>query len=238
MTLIVCNEKHIPTAALNPINSYSRQLKQINSQVKASLPLKKQIWKQLVVSKIKNQAKCLEILQKNGSEKLLEYAKTVKSGDPSNVEGRAAALYFKSLFGKDFRRDKETPLNAALNYGYALIRAVISRTVCLYGFEPSLGVHHCNELNNFNLSDDFIEPFRPFIDLTVAGSMFDYGEFGTADKSVLLKSLNASVMVEGKKTSVYNAIETLIQSYSESIKSGVSGLVLPELIEIEFKKYE
>ncbi|MBQ6265625.1 MAG: type II CRISPR-associated endonuclease Cas1 [Clostridia bacterium] len=238
VTLLICDEKHIPTAALNPINCYSRQLKQIKLQAKATQPLKKRIWQQIVVSKIHNQAKCLEIIGKGGAEKLYRYASEVNSGDTSNVEGRAAAFYFKALFGKDFHRDDETPLNAALNYGYAIIRAVISRTVCLYGLEPSLGVHHCSELNNFNLSDDLIEPFRPFVDLNVAKFLFDYDEFGTSDKALLLKALNACVIVEGNKQSAANAVETAVQSYVECLKTGKAEITLPGLIDIEFRQYE
>lgn len=238
VTLLICDERHIPTAALNPINCYSRQLKQINLQTKASLPFKKRLWQQIVVSKIHNQAKCLEITGKEGAQKLYRYANEVNSGDTSNVEGRAAAFYFKALFGKDFHRGDETPLNAALNYGYAIVRAVISRTLCLYGLEPSLGLHHCSELNNFNLSDDFIEPFRPFIDLFVVKFLFDFNEFGTADKAALLKSLNACVAVNGNKQAVANAVEIAVQNYIECLKTGKTEISLPGLIDIEFRQYE
>lgn len=235
VTLIICNQKHLPTAALNPINCYSRQLKQIRLQAGQSQPFKKRLWQKIVSAKISNQSKCLEILRKDGAEKLKNLADTVNSGDTSNVEGRAAAFYFKALFGDGFHRGDETPLNAALDYGYAIIRAVISRTLCLYGFEPSLGIHHCSELNNFNLSDDIIEPFRPFIDLLVSKCLFDYNEFGTADKATLLKGLNASIIFDGKKYSVGFAIEKTIQSYSECLGKGKPDIALPLLTDIQFK---
>jgi len=236
--LIICNERHIPTAALNPLNLYSRQLKQIKNQISETLPHKKKIWQQIVCAKIQNQAKCLKILGKDGSDKLLTLSKTVKSGDTSNVEGRAAAIYFKALFGNSFTRDEDIAINAALNYGYAIIRAIISRTVSLYGFEPSLGIHHCSELNNFNLSDDIIEPFRPFIDLTVSKSLFDLNEFNTADKAVLLKSINASILMDGKKQSIAYAIEKMVQSYSDCIRTGDTTITLPSLIDLEYKENE
>ncbi len=237
VTLIVCDQKHLPTAALNPINVYSRQLKQLKLQIAQSLPSKKRLWQQIVVSKIQNQAICLELMEKEKADVLKNLSETVRSGDPSNVEGRAAATYFKSLFGKDFRRDLDIPVNAALNYGYAIIRALICRTLCLYGFEPSLAIHHCSELNNFNLADDIIEPFRPFIDLVVAKSLFSYEEFTTADKAILLKSINASVQLGKEKTSVANAIEKTVQSYADALKDG-GNLILPKLIELEYKEYE
>lgn len=238
VTLLICNEKHMPSAALNPINCYSRQLKQVNLQISSSLPLKKRIWQQIIRAKILNQAKCLEICSIEGSKTLKNYAESIKSGDPSNTEGRAAAYYFERLFGENFRRAEETPLNAALNYGYAIIRAEICRTLCLYGFEPSLGIHHCSELNNFNLADDIIEPFRPFIDLIVKTTLFDYNEFDTRDKALLLKSLNATMFINNHNQSIVNAIETVVQSYADCLKSGKAEIALPSLTEINYKNYE
>ena len=238
VAVLVCNSKHVPTAVINPINCYSRQLKQINLQIKQTLPSKKRLWQQIVSAKVCNQARCLEIMNLYGSDKLLNYATQIKSGDPANVEGSAAAAYFKSLFGKDFRRDDDIPLNAALNYGYAVIRAIISKTICLYGFEPSLGIHHCNELNNFNLVDDIIEPFRPFVDLVVAKTLFDRNSFETADKALILKSVNAAIKIDGKKYCVAFAIEKTVQSYAECLKSSSRNLLLPELINIEYNDYE
>lgn len=237
VTVLICNEKHIPTAALNPINCYSRQLRQIKNQTAQTLPSKKKLWQQIVIAKIDNQARCLRIMKKTEAEKVQALSKSVLSGDPSNVEGRAAAMYFKALFGKDFKRGEENAVNAALDYGYAILRAIISRTVCLYGLEPSLGIHHCSELNNFNLSDDIIEPYRPFIDLVVAKNMFDYDVFETADKAALLKSINACIKIDGKKQCVAYAVEKTVQSYSESLKEK-TPVILPTLIDLEFNQYE
>lgn len=238
VTLLVCNDRHIPTAALNPINIYSRQLKQIKLQFDSSLPFRKRLWQQIVNAKILNQAKCLEINGISGYEELTIMTKDIKSGDPANVEGRAAAFYFKRLFGSDFRRTEETPLNAALNYGYAVIRAVICRTICLYGFEPSLGIHHCSELNNFNLADDLIEPFRPFVDSVVKKTLFDYNVFDTRDKAELVRSLNATMLIKGKKFSIANAIEAVVQSYAECLNTGKTYIILPVLTELSYIGYE
>lgn len=238
VTMIVCDSKHMPTAALSPINGYSRRLRQINLQFEQSVPSKKKLWQQIVIQKIENQAKCLELMGTDGSDKLLSFAKRVQSGDPSNIEGSAAAFYFKALFGKEFCRDAEIPINAALNYGYAIVRAIISRTLCLYGFEPSLGIHHKSELNSFNLADDIIEPFRPFVDLVVASSFKNMVEFGTVEKATLLQSVNASVIIEKEKTSVANAIERTVQSYTDALKNGNKTLVLPAIMPLEYKSYE
>lgn len=238
VTLLVCNEKHIPTAALNPINIYSRQLRQINLQINSTLPFRKRLWQQVASAKIMNQARCLEINGINDYQQLEIMAKSVRSGDPSNVEGRAAAFYFRNLFGSNFRRTEDTTLNAALDYGYAIVRAVICRTICLYGFEPSLGIHHCSELNNFNLADDLIEPFRPFVDLVVKKTLFDCNKFETRDKAELLKSLNATMLVKNKNQSIVNAVEIVVQSYAECLNTGKTDVVLPVLTELNYRNYE
>jgi CRISPR-associated protein Cas1 len=114
VTVLICNGKHLPTAALNPINCYSRQLKQIKSQIEQSTPSKKRMWQQITSSKIANQARCLKILEKPEAEKLFNYSKSVKSGDPENVEGRATAVYFQALFGESFKRHNEDILNGRI----------------------------------------------------------------------------------------------------------------------------
>lgn len=117
-----------------------------------------------VQAKICNQAKCLEINEIDEAKTLFAIAKNVASGDSSNREGYAARLYFKLLFGTDFTRDDESNINAALNYGYAILRSYIAKTIVAYGLEPSLGIHHKSQLNQFNLADDIIEPYRPIVD--------------------------------------------------------------------------
>lgn len=238
VTLIICDEKHMPAAALNPVYGYSRRLRQIDLQVAATMPFKKRMWQKIVSRKIANQAACLEICGKAGPDVLLNLAKTVNSGDSANAEGRAAAIYFKALFGDEFRRGNEDNINAALDYGYAILRAYIARTVCLYGFEPSLGIHHCSDLNNFNLADDIIEPFRPVVDLAVISMTGSLDEFGSAAKANLLKTLNYCVKVNNKKHSVANAAELLVQSYAESLKTVKPEPVLPELIPLESEQDE
>ncbi len=238
VTMIICDEKHMPTAALSPINGYSRRLSQIKLQISATAPLKKRMWQKTVSAKIRNQAKCLGFCGKDGADKLLSLAGTVNSGDTSNVEGRAASFYFKALFDEYFRRGADDPINSALDYGYAVLRAYISRTVCLYGFEPSLGIHHCSELNSFNLCDDMIEPFRPVIDMIVSKTIYGCVEFDTAAKAQLLKALNAVIFIKGKYYSVADAVEITVRSFADCLKSGRAEPYLPALCELEFKMYE
>lgn len=108
----------------------------------------------------------------------------------------------------------------------------------MYGFEPSLGIHHCNELNNFNLADDIIEPFRPFIDMVVKKTLFDRNTFDTRDKTLILKSLNAMILINNQKLSVANAVEKVIQSYAECLKNCKAEIDLPLLTELYYRNYE
>lgn len=238
VTLIVCNDFHMPEAALVSLNAFSRRLRQIELQFSQTKPFLKNLWKNIVVAKITNQAKVAELCDKKCSQKLLSLTSQVKSGDTSNVEGRAALIYFKSLFGSDFTRDDEIAVNAALNYGYAILRAYIARTICLYGFEPSLGIHHKSELNRFNLADDIIEPFRPVVDLYVCKHLSETEDFGSAQKAELLRLLNTVMLYSGKKYSVANCVELVVQNIIACYKKEKTDLVLPKLIDLEYYEYE
>ena len=163
----VCDERHLPTGILVGTNNYSRQLKNLKLQFNMSKPLMKRIWQEIIKVKILNQAKCLKELQFKEYINLEEMVEGVNSGDTNNVEAKAAYKYFKTLFGTGFNRDIDCIENAALNYGYSIIRGMIARTLIMYGFEPALGIFHHNQLNNFNLADDLIECFRPVVDLYV-----------------------------------------------------------------------
>ena len=145
--LIITNDKHMPSCGLVPIASYHRLNKRINLQFNQSKPKLKRIWQSIAIAKIENQAECLRLNKIEGWEKVLNISKAVLSGDSTNREGYAANLYFKMLFGSDFTRDKENAINAALNYGYSIIRSYISKTIICEGLEPSLGIHHKNQLN-------------------------------------------------------------------------------------------
>lgn len=168
IAVYVCDEKHLPNAVLLPMVRHSRHFKILKYQIEAGKPLQKRLWQQIVVQKIRNQALCLAYLELDGSEELMKMCKEVQSGDRTHVEAKAAAFYFKSLYGLGFSRGNDHIINAALNYGYAIVRGLIARSIVCYGLEPSIGVFHHSELNNFNLADDMIEPFRPLVDLYVA----------------------------------------------------------------------
>jgi CRISPR-associated protein Cas1 len=202
----------------------------IGNQLNLTLPAKKRLWQQIVTEKVNNQGRCLSMQnKKNDADKLLALAKTVRSGDDGHVEGYAAAQYFPALFGHGFARSDDSDIrNAALNYGYAIIRGCIARNLTTYGFITAFGLNHRNELNAFNLADDFIEPFRPIVDLFVVDNIDpDQEELSKALKRNLMNLLNCDLLVEGKRQSVSYAVELCVQSFVAVCAGRSKTLKLP-----------
>ena len=238
-TVFFCDEKHMPCACLLPFLQHSRNLAVIRQQLNISEPLKKQLWKSIVTAKINNQAACLALSDREATaEGLRALALHVRSGDANNTEATAAAKYFKALFGPSFSRDDESAVNAALNYGYAIIRGCVARNLASYGFLPALGLHHRSELNAFNLADDMMEPFRPLIDLLVVNTLEDNAALTVYTKRQLVNALNLNLLSGGQLHSTAYAIERAVQSLSRSLSDGVSQLLLPELCELKQHSYE
>lgn len=241
IALYVCDEKHLPNAVLLPLVKHSRHFKMLTKQIEAGKPLIKRLWQQIIVCKIKNQALCLKYMKIDGYEKLLAMTKEVQSGDKTHVEAKAAAYYFRALYGENFTRADECIVNSAMNYAYAIIRGLIARSIVCYGLEPSLGMFHHSELNSFNLADDLIEVFRPIVDLYVA-SHFDISEVD-ADltpqiKRDLFNIINYDMSVKGEKRIISNSIDMLVYSYSGAIQGNRTDLELPELIPLQVHSYE
>ena len=167
VTVITCDNKRMPTGMLLPLSGNTLHQERFRNQIEAAVPLRKQLWQQTVKAKIENQAFCL---QKNTSKSfapLHVLARSVRSDDADNNEAQAAAYYWKNIFPNlpDFTRDKEgTPPNNLLNYGYAILRAVIARALVGSGLLPVYGIHHHNRYNAYCLADDIMEPYRPFVD--------------------------------------------------------------------------
>lgn len=234
--LFVCDEKHLPCAVLTPFSQHSRALSTARMQLSITEPLKKRLWQSLVKAKISNQAECLQLCGKGG-QALLNMTERVLSGDSGNVEASAAQVYFPALFGDGFVRRNSDGLNASLNYGYAILRGYMARALAVYGFLPAFGVHHCSELNAFNLADDFMEPFRPVIDLLVyTGDRED--NLSAAQKRRLFNCLNLDILSGSEHHSVSYAMERLVQSYARSLKEKNAALCLPQLMELRPHRYE
>lgn len=239
ISVIISNNKHLPCTVLLGINNHSRHLQMLKAQIDATKPYYKQLWKNIVTAKISNQAQVLKI---TGCDKWQEVDKLtlrVKSGDTDNIEALAANVYFRCLFGNDFSRESENTINANLNYGYAVIRSSIAKQLSAYGFEPALGIFHHSQLNNFNLADDLIEPFRPVVDLyTAQNTDYDDDPFGTNEKASLLNLLNADVLVDNKNYSVAYAIELTVKSLTTAVKSNQTEILLPKIIPLKMHEYE
>ncbi len=168
--VVFCGQNYHPESILHSLSGHYASAGVLADQIDASQPLKKRLWQQLVIAKIRAQARCL--LVRDGCDdtivKILALAKGVKSGDPDNREAQAARLYWPALMGQDFRRDQSAlGVNSALNYGYAILRAGTARAACAAGLHPSLGVQHSSRVNAFALVDDLMEPFRPLVDRIV-----------------------------------------------------------------------
>jgi len=190
VAVIFCNEKGMPASMLYNLQGNTTQGETLRNQLEVGEVLKKTLWKQIIEAKIKNQAALLNKMGKEGSILKPLYT-NVKSGDSDNREGIAARLYWTALFGRDFIRDRNIPgINSLLNYGYSVLRAAVTRALVSSGLFPALGIFHHHRSNAFPLSDDLMEPFRPFVDEIVFElTAQSEAELNTATKSRLIRVL-------------------------------------------------
>jgi CRISPR-associated protein Cas1 len=193
--LVICGRDHLPTAVLLPLADHSQVVWRIHDQLETRLPVRKQLWRQIIRAKIRSQASLLE-QSSAARSKLLALADTVKSGDVTNVEAQAARVYWANwLLDQEFRRDQDGPgTNALLNYGYAILRAALARAIVGAGMHPAIGLKHRHRANAFCLADDLIEPLRPMVDDHVREMVRAGYESITAEaKGELLKLLAEDV---------------------------------------------
>lgn len=235
--VFTCDGKHLPNGVILPLNSYYRPLKILKLQQNIPKPLQKQLWQSIVKRKIENQATCVEFTSNEPVDDLYSLAKSVSSDDAKNLEAVAANLYFKKIFGKDFVRRDDSFINLALNYGYSIVRGLIARTLTVYGFEPSIGVHHASELNNFNLADDIIEPFRPIVDMIVF-NFIGQEKLTPQIKKQLFALINQDVEINGQIYALSYAVELVVQSLKNCLTSGKCELLLPKILPICMHRYE
>ncbi|WP_051711651.1 type II CRISPR-associated endonuclease Cas1 [Andreprevotia chitinilytica] len=213
VALITCDETHHPNGVLLPYLPHSRALRAMQKQLALTVPQKKRAWQSIVQQKLRNQGECLNRFLPGAGRFLFDQAERVRSGDPDNREGGGARYYFVELFGRDFTREQDDWINAALNYGYAIIRAAIARSLVGHGFLPAFGLHHKNQLNAFNLADDLIEPLRPLVDGLVRAQVRQGCDaLITADKAGLAQLLYADVRMNAGVMNVLTAIEHMVES--------------------------
>ncbi|MCX2716835.1 type II CRISPR-associated endonuclease Cas1 [Helicobacter sp. MIT 21-1697] len=235
--VFTCNESHLPSGLFMPFLGHYRSLSVLQSQIELSKQRKAILWQQIIKAKITNQARLLQMCGLAESAQLESLAKNVQLGDSYNNEAKAAAIYFKALFGKDFSRkvqifedSKMGTINAALNYAYALTRGVITRSLCASGLNPALGINHKNQFNAFNLADDLIEPYRPFVDSIVV-QMVEIGELGESlslqNRVKLVDILQSAVIVENKLYPLSRAVIVNVQSVVKCVETEHLKLKLP-----------
>lgn len=232
--LYATGDNHQPNGVFLPFLAHSRTTRLMRKQMDIPRPLAKQAWANIVRRKIENQTSCLRFCAKNGVDRMDSYARRVRSGDPENLEGQAAAFYFSQLFGQGFYRSEERWVNAALDYGYAVLRGAIARGLVAHGMHPPIGLFHASEQNAFNLADDLIEPFRPLVDLHVAKHpAMAEGDLTPQDKAALIALLNVDVGMPQGKMSTLSAIEYAVESLARLFEQGDSTLELPTLIGLQ-----
>lgn len=232
ISLFATGNTHHPSGVFLPFLPHSRATRWLRFQLDLPRPLAKQTWAAIVRKKVSNQAACLRLAGIDGTDRLAALAQRVKSGDSTRIEGQAAAFYFTQLFGAQFRRGQDRWINAALDYGYAVLRGTIARGLVAHGLLPLLGLFHASEQNAFNLADDLIEPFRPLVDLYVAQRRSsDNAELLPADKAALIALLNVDMGMPNGVTSALNAIELAVESLARVYESGgYAAVELPAVI--------
>lgn len=214
--VIFCDDKRNPQGELVPYYGSGDCSRKLKKQMEWTQNTKEAVWTSIVREKIKNQYFFLEELKKEREKRLLgEYLDGLTAGDKTNREGLAAKVYFDALFGMDFKREEETPVNAALNYGYSLLLSLVNKEIAYNGYITQLGLFHDNIYNPFNLSSDLMEPFRILVDRIVYWNKFEH--FETQDKHEMLHLLEEEVIIGGSRQLLPNAVRIYVRSVFDAL---------------------
>lgn len=234
-TIIACDDKRLPVGMMLPLQGNFVQAERMAMQVAARHPLKKRLWQQVASCKVRGQAASLrDATGEDGG--LDELAARIRSGDPENIEAQAARRYWTILFGEwQFRRDRDEPgINAALNYGYAVLRAMTARAICASGLHPSIGIHHHNRYSQFTLADDLMEPFRVVIDRCVLMLVRARGHDLRLDRSCkaeIIEAANGRFVLGGERRSLFEILGRVVASLVEVFAGTARKLSLPDFDE-------
>ena len=230
--VLVCDTRHLPSAMLSPMAGNSLHTRILAGQISASVPAKKRIWREIVREKIQRQAEVYARATGRSPKELAHMADKVRSGDPDNVESRAARFYWPALFGRQFRRNADADgINALLNYGYAILRAATARAVAGAGLHPALGVHHRNQYDPFCLADDLMEPLRPLADWRVwqmvRESDDDTPEISPETKRALLEVLYIPCDFSGMRMPLMSAMHHCAAGLRRALTGEQKKLTFP-----------
>ena len=232
--VITCDSKSMPVGLMLPLYGNTTQNERFRQQLSASVPLMKQLWQQTIKAKIYNQAFLLDACTNEENKCMKIWATEVKSGDSDNLEARAAAYYWKRLFPiEGFTRDRNgMPPNNLLNYGYAILRAVVARALVSSGLLPTLGIHHHNRYNAYCLADDIMEPYRPYVDQLVYNMIQtspDYQELNKSIKAQLLSVPTLEVIIAGKRSPLMVAVSQTTASLYKCFSGELRRIAYPEM---------
>lgn len=233
--VITCNQKSMPVGLLLPLCGNTTQNERFRSQLEASLPLRKQLWQQTIKQKILNQEYVLRTNTDKETNCMRVWSNDVRSGDPDNLEARAAAYYWKNLFINypNFVRDREgTPPNNLLNYGYAILRAIIARALVGSGLLPTLGIHHHNRYNAYCLADDIMEPYRPYVDQLVLDIIQCNSEISDITRDLKMQLLGIpmlDVVINGKRSPLMIATQQTTASLARCFAGENKRISYPEM---------
>lgn len=234
VAVITCNEQHMPTGLLLNLDGHTTQTEIFRAQLQASEPLRKNLWMQCVQAKLRNQAALLDRIGVGG-DALREFARNVRSGDPDNLEARGAAYYWRHLFPAHLnfiRHRNGDPPNNLLNYGYAILRAVVARSLVGSGLLPTYGIHHRNKYNAYCLADDIMEPYRPWVDEAVLELLvkerIDPAEVTTEIKGHLLKLPAKDVRIDGQRSPLLVAVQRTTAALAQCFQEGERKGLWPE----------
>ena len=233
--VITCNQKSMPVGLLLPLCGNTTQNERFRSQLEASLPLRKQLWQQTIKQKILNQEHVLRINTDKETNCMRIWSNDVRSGDPDNLEARTAAYYWKNVFTTypNFVRDREgTPPNNLLNYGYAILRAIIARALVGSGLLPTLGIHHHNRYNSYCLADDIMEPYRPYVDQLVLDIIQCNLEISDITRDLKMRLLGIpmlDVVINGKRSPLMIAAQQTTASLAKCFAGEIKRISYPEM---------
>lgn len=233
--VITCDSRHLPVGLLLPLVGNTVQNERFRSQIDSSLPLRKQLWQQTIQAKIANQAAVLEYSTSRRHGNMFAWVSQVKSGDSDNVEARAATYYWKTIFPErpDFLRGQfEDEPNGLFNYGYAILRAVVARSLVMSGLLPTLGIHHHNRYNAYCLADDIMEPYRPYVDRLVLDIIAEDGTLSLT-QSAKLRLLSIPVLdveIDGHTSPLMVAVSTTTASLAKCFGGDLRKIVYPIMI--------
>jgi CRISPR-associated protein Cas1 len=231
--VVICDSRREPVAWVLPVAGHHLAAQRLRQQIACGPRVASRLWRQVVQCKVRAQARVLEAFDAPGVQAMRRIADRVKNGDPENREAEAARMYWTALCGPDFRRDRESPgINALLNYGYTILRTAMARAVTAAGLHPSLGIQHSNAANPLALADDFMEPFRPWVDALVHGWCVHHGEPATIE--IAHKRLRSGVLAwrlytETGRCPMHMAMERLVNAYVGVLQAHRRSLALPGL---------